>query len=314
MDLNKKLLDAIRRAFPDHDRIQELIDLGADPNTPVKYKTTGFIFGGVDNYDWGYTPLKKNQKYWDSILESPIRYEKYNLIKLLLDNGTDPNFRNELPSDVISGEPPLIITIIKDPLITTSALNSSPWYPGKPRPESLGCVDIAKLLLDYGADPEIKGSKGISAYDLARQSPYSTGKYIADYIDEMRAFKALQRSSLMLAMNSKEGPLVNLPYEPSIMENISKHLSKNASEILLNRRKHQSKLQSTKFASAIPNKLSPIQEKSFNDIDVETRAKSVRKASSPIKDDSLTKPTKKYKQTGKGKKKKTRKKKKSRKK
>jgi len=67
--------------------------------------------------------------------------ESYNLIRLLLDNGANPNM-----PDFDEDTPLIILSLIKVE----------------------GFSKIMKLLLDHGADPSIKGEKGLTALDHIR--------------------------------------------------------------------------------------------------------------------------------------------------
>lgn len=123
------------------EKIQLLIDYGADIERR-QYECDGSATehtseDGADNYGCGETPLM-----------IACHANKYDVVKLLLENGADVNAMDH------HGKTPLVYVIHKNDY----------------KSDEIVQAEIVKLLLEYGADPDICGLYNGTALEEARKN------------------------------------------------------------------------------------------------------------------------------------------------
>ena len=169
-------------------RVRELLDSGEDPNTREHYTNrTALMIAS----EYGHTEI----------------------IRLLLDRGADPN------SIGIYGRTALMIA------------------------ESEGNDDITRLIRDHiglqkarqrlafatrllGDDNDLDYDTMTNVMSKPRRYDPSINIRMMDERRRDKLTKARQRLASMRSMYSREGPISTVRYDPSIMEGISRHLSR----------------------------------------------------------------------------------------
>jgi len=94
-------------------------------------------------------------------LQEACAWERYDIVKLLIDNGADVNCAYR---GIESSATPLIMTI--------KIHSKLPWM-DKASPLREATIDIINLLLEHGADKSIKDTQGKTAYNYAVESGFS---------------------------------------------------------------------------------------------------------------------------------------------
>ena len=101
-------------------------------------------------------------------------------------------------------------------------------------------INILRLLLLEGADPFIKDADGETPYDMAIRNNYDRRAEIFQHFMNIRRVQRVSRRkqtrnrvktlknrkslALMRSMESREGPMGTVRYDPSLMEHVSRYL------------------------------------------------------------------------------------------
>ena len=185
---------------------RRLIDAIDDGNTDAVY---GFLERGID----------VNYALWSPDIYAhmtPLMYasrdEDPTILTFLLAKGADINFKSQVGSAL------------------HFAVNNEN-------------INILRLLLLEGADPFIKDADGETPYDMAIRNNYdiraeifqhfmnirrvqrvSIRKQTRNRVKTLKTLKNSRRLALMSSMESREGPMGTVRYDPSLMEHVSRYL------------------------------------------------------------------------------------------
>ena len=101
-------------------------------------------------------------------------------------------------------------------------------------------LQLLRLFLIEGADPFIRDIDGETAYDLSIRNNYiSEAEILKYYMDifrvqrinrrrmtrnRVKTIKNSRRLALMKSMESRDGPMSSVRYDPSLLEHISTYL------------------------------------------------------------------------------------------
>lgn len=101
-------------------------------------------------------------------------------------------------------------------------------------------LQLLRLLLLEGVDPFIRDIDGETPYDLSIRNNYiAEAEILKNFMDiarvqrinrrrmtrnRVKTIKNSRRLALMKSMESREGPMSSVRYDPSLLEHISRHL------------------------------------------------------------------------------------------
>jgi len=183
-DLNKQLADSAITGTAEN--IKELLDAGADPDAPdgfygltalMKVAQQGYIDKAKLLLDYGADPNIPDNGGGTALIHA-VRYGQTEMVKLLIGRGADKDAVNK------EGHT-LLITVCRDPkkiyqvnrrevIATLIALGASLDNTDKYGNTALihlaleGYTGIMKLLIEHGADPDIRNKTGMTALDILK--------------------------------------------------------------------------------------------------------------------------------------------------
>ena len=166
-DYIRSFVGNVSNDIPTIDKMKKMIDAGLVKSVDVpdhyrNYLTALMVLadnGSEEAMEWllikGANPNKLGGTDYLSPLIYAIRSDNYNKVRILLENGANPNFLTENMNTALM-----------------YAVNKS--YINK----NTRTRDIIKILLDYGADINIKNKKGYTAMDMANAKGNDLGKLL----------------------------------------------------------------------------------------------------------------------------------------
>ena len=222
------LINAVRRN--NIELVKLLLDHGADINTRDKKGYTALIIATQYKYiviirlllDRGADP-NISSVYGDT----PLIYASFggrtDIVRLLLRYGADPNIQNRYGETALDKavqfEYDDIAELIQDHIDLQKTLQRTQ--------QNLAFASFLNPRLGYDTplnDLDHDTMKKVLEYDR-RYDPEINIRML-DESRRDKLTKSLQRLASMRSMHSREGPLGSIRYDPSIMEGISKHLSR----------------------------------------------------------------------------------------
>ena len=232
--------------------VKLLLDKGADPNIG-NYGSTALVYAiqrRNDNIvrlllDRGADPNLRAHKKWRTALMVASRKGNIEIVKILLEHGADINISDS------SGDTALIIAsenghteIVKLLLDRGADPETVGWrgWTALTIASNYGFTEIVQLIQDHIALRRSQQNLAFMKYfmdydDLDQDVASRLFEIPRDYdpkinirmLDEARRdrlTKSRQRLASMRSMHSREGSFGTVRYDPSIMENISRHLSR----------------------------------------------------------------------------------------
>lgn len=188
MGINKKLYEAVNN--DDLAQVKKLLERGADPNKVIGGESLLHI--AVNKGDKSVEKVKllieyganinQKNKYNQTPLYNSFLYntKKTKLIKLLLENGANPNIKDNINGDspLLSAsmngtndidELKLLLEYGADPNIQQDRLKITPLHlaiGNYLHDRNIFCFECIKLLIDHGADINIKDFYGRKPLDI----------------------------------------------------------------------------------------------------------------------------------------------------
>jgi len=244
----------------DIGRVSELLDHDADINTRDKNGDTALILALWEEQidvvrlliERGADTNIRGSDHDYTALMIAIQYKNIDIIRLLLDRGANPNISS------VYGDTPLIYASFggrTDIVRLLLRYGANPNIQNRYGETALDKAvqfeydDIAELIHDHIKLQRVQQNLAFASslnprlgYDtLLNDLDHDTMKKVLEYdrrydpeinirmLDESRRdklTKSLQRLASMRSMHSREGPFGSIRYDPSIMEDISRHLSR----------------------------------------------------------------------------------------
>ena len=236
-----------------------LLDNDADPNIQNSYGDTALRWASGRGHieivkmllDRGANPNIQNNDGWTALIVAVLNNNS-EIIRLLLNRGADPNTRDNRATALIYASRNGLTKIVR--LLLDNG--ADPYIRGRDGmtalmiAESEGNDDITRLIRDHIGLQKARQDLALTTFfnkhlgidsplnyldesDIIKEITSKPRRYDPSInirmMDERRRdklTKARQRLASMRSMHSREGPISTVRYDPSIMEGISRHLSR----------------------------------------------------------------------------------------